>query len=156
MSLKAGWSLARHNGIQHGHSFSVGCSCSSDLISGLGTPHARRQPKKKKPKQNKTKNPEHIYSSFQHSFSYFKETPFCSKVVYQLGPSLPRNFKSMSLGPVTLFLTLWYTAYSTKLASRMKSRKLMVVACTDENLRLFLQMERKSLNFCSVSFLQLL
>ena len=46
-------SSARHSGlrIQHCHSCSLGCNCSSDLIPCPGTPHASGQPKKKKEKK---------------------------------------------------------------------------------------------------------
>ena len=47
------WSLAQHSGLRIWHccSCSVGHSCSSDLIPGLGTPCAMGWPKKKEKKK---------------------------------------------------------------------------------------------------------
>ena len=49
------WSLAWHRElrIQCYHTCGVGCNCSSDLISGSGTPYAAGRPKKKKKKERK-------------------------------------------------------------------------------------------------------
>ena len=46
-------SLAQHSGLRIWHccSCSLGCSCGSDLIPGLGIPYAVWQPKKKKGKK---------------------------------------------------------------------------------------------------------
>ena len=41
-------SLAKHSGLKIHYCYSCGHNCSLDLISGLGTPYAAGQPKKKK------------------------------------------------------------------------------------------------------------
>ena len=46
-------SLAKHSGLKIHYCYSCGHNCSLDLISGLGTPYAAGQPKKKKKRKTK-------------------------------------------------------------------------------------------------------
>lgn len=83
---------------------------------------------------------------------------FCSKVVSAWTQPSTWLLKHAPWVYVILFLVLIYIACSIVLASGIVPRKLVEVAHIHkhQNPRLFIQNERKNLNFCYISFLQLL
>lgn len=73
------------------HSCSTGCSYSSDLILGLGIPHARRWPNKKE--RGKKKKPTLLLVLLNSSASCYWFTSFCP------GWELEVILLNLSLGP---------------------------------------------------------
>ena len=68
--------------IQHCHSCSVGCNCSSDLIPVSSTLYVTGWPKKKKKKKKKKTLSINVYSNPQPQLSY---PGLCSQLMTELG-----------------------------------------------------------------------